>query len=169
VDDICAAGWQAFEGVRTEVVCFSDAHISGYGWVGGEPLAQSSTRFKRLFEPKDMFFLEAIAAKNCIARMVATQRRMYLAIDNKALVYAIGKGITSCPRTALVLQQMDELLSRYEASVTPIWIPTRENPADELSRSRPLDPHKLARAMELLRSTRDIPSRRGPELGWVVG
>lgn len=167
--DICAAGWQSFRRTVSEVVCFTDAHLTGYGWVGGNPLVVHSRRFTREFQPRDMFFLEAVAAKWCVRAMAQPDRKIFLFTDNKALTFAVQKGITACPRTAVVLEEMQRMLDEVGCQVAPIWIPTALNPADELSRGGQLDRNKLVAAVEWAHGTRDMPSRWGPELGWVVG
>eukprot|EP00760_Papus_ankaliazontas_P026931 PhM_4_TR3088/c0_g3_i12/m.53703 len=75
----------------SESLVFSDAHVSGYGFVGGQPRLVYSKEWPRRFESRDMFFLEAIAAKQAVSALASNEGRIFLALDNKAVVLAIAK------------------------------------------------------------------------------
>eukprot|EP00760_Papus_ankaliazontas_P026932 PhM_4_TR3088/c0_g3_i2/m.53736 len=153
----------------SESLVFSDAHVSGYGFVGGQPRLVYSKEWPRRFESRDMFFLEAIAAKQAVSALASNEGRIFLALDNKAVVLAIAKRSTTCPRTASILAEMFCLLAERKCKVAPGWIPTAHNPADELSRGLPLDEEKVEAAHGMVEWTAPPALQWGYTLGRAVG
>eukprot|EP00760_Papus_ankaliazontas_P007059 PhM_4_TR13276/c1_g6_i3/m.105670 len=166
---IADIGWQAFSKFQQECMVFTDAHVSGFGAVGCDPVRAVRGAWRQRGESKDMFFLEAIAAKIGLEKLAPDHCRVYLAIDNRALMFALAKRSTACPRTAVVLSQLSTILRSKHCSLVPGWIPTEHNPADELSRGGPLDFEKLARAPPRVEWTGPAVPRWGSKLGRVVG
>jgi hypothetical protein len=164
-----SAGMQSFNKIHDEVIVFSDAHITGYGFVGGEPLVSHSGIWSKRFEAKDMFFLEAIAAKLASCAFAKAGRCINLIADNQALVHAIRKRSTSCPRTAAVLLELFNVLRLCNASIVSHWIGTEYNPADELSRQRALLTEKLSDALSHIAWTAPQAPQWGSQLGRAVG
>eukprot|EP00760_Papus_ankaliazontas_P013793 PhM_4_TR15898/c2_g1_i3/m.71926 len=116
-----------------------------------------------------MFFLEAIAAKKAAEFFIREHRAIWLATDNKALMFAIRKRSTACPRTAVVLAQLFKLLREHSASICPGWIPTEFNPADCLSRGYAMDSMPGEEVFASVQWTSPPGSRWGPRMGRVVG
>lgn len=167
-----ASGWQQYVPARDEILAFTDAHnLGGYGHVGGSPLVCRAHRWPvgSKFEPKDMFFLEAIGLKHTVFAFAKPLRRLFVASDNMALVFAVRKRSTSCPRTARVLHEMFEYLRSIGAELELGWIPTQQNPADEMSRHLPLDVEKLGTAERHVVWVHPPSPEFGAKLGRVVG
>jgi hypothetical protein len=167
--DVALIGWQSFIPIRQECLMFTDAHVSGFGAVGGDPVRAIQGIWKQRGESKDMFFLEAIAAKIGVMKLTPDRCRIYLAVDNRALMFALAKRSTACPRTAVVLAQLSQALRSKGSSLVPGWIPTEYNPADELSRGRSLVTEKLVTASSMVEWTGPEVPRWGSKLGRVVG
>eukprot|EP00760_Papus_ankaliazontas_P014420 PhM_4_TR16079/c8_g2_i1/m.94305 len=167
--DIPFLGWQSHAVIRQELLVFTDAHVSGYGVIGGDPLRAVSGAWSRRHESADMFYLESLAVKIGINLLAPCHTRVFLAVDNKALMFAIQKRSTACPRTSRVLAQLFELLAVRASTVSVGWIPTADNPADELSRSLPCNLEKLARASLKVSWTSPPAPVWGSCLGRVVG
>eukprot|EP00760_Papus_ankaliazontas_P024552 PhM_4_TR2388/c2_g1_i3/m.10369 len=163
------SGLQGFTDISEEVLIFSDAHVSGYGWVGGAPLVSQAGKWSTPYESKDMFFLESIAAKLAVVAFASSGRLIHLALDNMALVLAIRKRSTTCPRTAYVLEQLFSSLEHEGSNITANWIPTAFNPADELSRGLAFDLEKMSSAPSKVVWTVPPVPQWGSELGRVVG
>lgn len=162
-------GWQSKVSPIQEVLVFSDAHVTGYGCVGGDPVCSTRGVWDRRHQSGDMFFLEAIAAKQAVKTFLAPKRRIFLAVDNKALMFAIKKRSSACPRSAPILADIMALSDAHEVVVTPGWIPTDRNPADPLSRGNELDPSLLCDAQEHVQWTSPPCSQWGSKWGRVVG
>lgn len=134
------AGLQSLAIWKENIIVYSDAHIYGYGFVGGHPTFFGSRRWETLFESKDMFFLEAIAAKQACMAFKKNYRAIHLVTDNMALCHTLRRKTTTCPRTALVLRELFDFLDNNSMSLASVnWIPTDFNPADKLSRGLSLD------------------------------
>jgi hypothetical protein len=166
---IPALGWQSAANVRKEILVFSDAHVTGYGAVGGDPISAFGGVWSRRFESADMFYLEAIAAKKAVSTFCQPNSHVFLALDNRAVMFALKKGSTACPRTAPVLAAVAAHIREYSASLTTGWIPTDYNPADPLSRGLPLRSDLVQGAECHVIWTRPPVSRWGSEWGRVVG
>jgi len=168
---ISAAGRQSFVVCHEEVLAFSDAHIGGYGYVGGSPLSPFSGYWAigANYQSKDMFFLEAIAAKQAVFALARPGRHIFLAVDNKALFFAINKRSTACPRTARVLGELFSCLEERHCLLTVGWLPSEANPADELSRHLPFSRVKLLDAGAKIQWTVPPVPEFGSKLGRVVG
>ena len=164
-------GRQTFTPRTDEVLVYSDAHINGYGFVGGYPIVHHSSYWGigAVYESRDMFYLEAIAAKQAVITFAKAGRRIHLATDNKALMYALRKKSTSCPRTAVVLHELFEHLRKMDCSLVVGWIPTEMNPADELSRHEAPTREKLLAAESHIEWTDPRGPQFGSKLGRVVG
>jgi len=157
---------------RDEILGYSDAHnVHGYGFVGGHPLTCRSSHWPigSKYEPRDMYYLEAISAKQMVLALARPHRCLYIAFDNLALVQALRKRSTSCPRTAVVLHELFEHLRKLDCILIPGWIPTDFNPADELSRHLPFDREKMLRAEQEVKWTSPPAPQFGSVLGRVVG
>jgi hypothetical protein len=166
---IPSLGWQCHVEQTSEVLVFSDAHVTGYGFVGGDPLVAHQGSWHVPFSSADMFFLEAIAAKQAVLSFASPQRAIHLAVDNKALMFALRKRSTACPRTAVVLRDVFDTLRAYSAKCIPGWIPTGFNPADSLSRGFPLDVSRLRNAESHVEWTVPVEPRWGSTWGRAVG
>eukprot|EP00760_Papus_ankaliazontas_P010386 PhM_4_TR14266/c0_g1_i1/m.59653 len=153
LEDVARIGLCCNHRHTSETLVFTDAHVSGYGFVGGEPRVTYSRPWPRLHESRDMFYLEAISAKLAVSALAARSGRIYLACDNKAVVLSIRKRSTTCPRTAPILQQLFDVLAIRECGIVPGWIPTACNPADELSRGYDLVEEKVSAAHEVVEWT----------------
>eukprot|EP00760_Papus_ankaliazontas_P021656 PhM_4_TR18715/c1_g4_i2/m.62386 len=169
MEQLLAVGPQSFTDAHDEVVVFSDAHVTGFGFVGGEPVVSRSGCWNVVHQSKDMFFLEAIAAKMAVSTLARPRRLVNLIADNQALVHAVRKRSTACPRTAQVLRELFEDLRSVDCLITPHWIPTDFNPADELSRQKPLSSLKLREAPAHVLWTSPQSPQWGSKLGRVVG
>eukprot|EP00760_Papus_ankaliazontas_P013080 PhM_4_TR15644/c1_g1_i5/m.6793 len=113
-----SVGRQTFtDSPEDEVLVYTDAHTTGYGFVGGHPLVVVSRRWENTFLSKDMFYLEAIALKQAVCCLVREHRRIHVISDNKALVCAVRKRSTTCPRTAQVLADVFATLSFKKAQI----------------------------------------------------
>jgi hypothetical protein len=166
---LLSVGLQRHKSFADEVLVFSDAHVSGFGFVGGHPMAKHAECWKRSYESKDMFFLESIAAKHAVTYFASAARLIHLVTDNQALMLSIRKRSTACPRTAVVLAEMFDRLAAKDCSVIPHWVSTDFNPADELSRGVPFIPEKVAPAVEHVVWTVPPDPQWGSKLGRVVG
>ena len=164
-------GPQSFTPRTDEVLVFCDAHINGYGFVGGYPVVHHSSYWPigSSFSSKDMFYLEAIAAKRAVMTFAKTGRRIHLATDNKALMFALRKKSTTCPRTAVVLHELFTHLRAMDCTLMVGWIPTELNPADELSRHDVPSREKLFDAEAHVEWTAPRGPQFGSKLGRVVG
>ena len=165
-------GWQQHLPAADEVLAFTDAHnLSGHGHVGGAPLVSAARRWPigSKFAPKDMYYLESIGLKNTVYAHARPRRRLYVGSDNLALVCAVRKRSTACPRTARVLHEMFEYLHSIGAELIIGWIPTEFNPADEMSRHLPLDVEKVYAAEQHVSWVVPPSPAFGSKLGRVVG
>lgn len=149
--------------VLEDALVYSDAHVTGYGFIVVQPLVIRSKPWKEVFTSRDMYYLEAIAAKQAVSTTCKDAVRVCLAVDNKALMHAINKRATACPRTARVLAELFEILKRSGSGINMGWIPTANNPADELSRGYRLSGAKLVAAPAFVQWT--SPCRFS--LGWA--
>lgn len=168
LNDLATSGIHSFSKIQEEVLVFSDAHVSGYGFVGGFPLSFCSREWPTTFTSADMFYLEAVAAKQAILKFARPQRKIYLAVDNMALMFAIRKRSTSCPRTAKVLRELFDHLKTHGSLVEAGWISTDLNPADELSRGKHVVVEKILIAARNVEWT-GRSAQWGSKLGRVVG
>lgn len=159
------AGRQSFNTIKEEVLVFSDASTTGFGYVGGYPLSCHAGTWSRLFQSKDIFHAEALAAKMAVSTFQKPNRRIYVATDNKGLYFAIRKRSCACPRTAPLLQAMFD----NHRDISAGWIATEANPADELSRGKRIDMLKLKNAPAVVEWASPLDSWRGSKLGRVVG
>lgn len=155
--------------VEDEVLVYTDAHVSGFGYVGGHPLVTESRRWDRVFNSKDMYYLEAISLKQAVSMFAVPARKIHIVSDNLGLVHAMRKRSTACPRTGQILAEAHALLRQQRAQIVVHWIPTDFNPADELSRGDPLDRDKLEEALGHVVWTVPPEPLWGSHLGRVVG
>ena len=166
------AGWQQFAPTHDEILAFTDAHnLCGYGHVGGSPLVCAAKRWDMgaRYEPKDMYYLEAVGLKQTVFAFARPRRRLYVGTDNKGLYFAVMKKSTVCPRTARVLHEMFCYLRSIDCTLVIGWLPSEVNPADEMSRHLQLDVEKL-RAAERQTIWAHPPSPEfGAKMGRVVG
>eukprot|EP00760_Papus_ankaliazontas_P013078 PhM_4_TR15644/c1_g1_i3/m.6782 len=78
-----SVGRQTFtDSPEDEVLVYTDAHTTGYGFVGGHPLVVVSRRWENTFLSKDMFYLEAIALKQAVCCLVREHRRIHVISDS---------------------------------------------------------------------------------------
>lgn len=166
---IPALGWQHTSSAVQEVLVFSDAHVSGFGCVGGDPLACRAGAWNRLHPSGDMFYLEVLAAKQAVLTFAAPARNIHLAVDNKALMFALKKRSTACPRSAPILADIAAVMRLNDANIVPGWVSTHLNPADPLSRGKPLDPELLHDAHRHVEWTVPPVPQWGSIWGRVVG
>jgi len=169
--EMSSMGFQTFTPRQDEVLAFTDAHIGGYGHVGGFPVVARSSYWPigSSYESKDMFYLEAIAAKQTVFTFARKGRCIFLGCDNQALVFALQNKTTACPRTAVVLHELFEHLRNLDCMLIVGWIPTEHNPSDELSRHERMSREKLLAAEQYVKWTVPPVPQFGCTLGRVVG
>jgi hypothetical protein len=167
-ESLCAGPF-CFTKPNTECLVFSDASTFAFGFVGGEPLLWRGGDWPEVHESKDMFVLEARAARNAIRAFKAMDRCIHIVVDNQALFFALQKGSTTCPRAAIMLQDLEELCRASRMSICPGWIRSELNPADELSRGRPFCRDKLNAAVPEVSWSSPPVRRWGSILGRVAG
>jgi hypothetical protein len=162
LQSLLSIGVMQFSAPREFVTVFSDASLYGFGYVGGTPEKSHCGAWRKTFSSRDIFYLEAIAAKKAVAAFQKPARRVTVVTDNMALFWCMRKRSTACPRTARVLHTLFE----NHPDVDVEWISTDLNPADPLSRGLPHSAPALDRALRLVQTTPSV--ERGPK-GRVVG
>lgn len=138
--------WHSLPILERMEVTFTDASTAGWGIVFASGTSESGT-FVKSFTSADIFFLEALAVKQAV-RALQGGSLLIIGTDNKALMHTINRGCTACPRTARILHECVESLNSKHCQMRAFFIPTEENPADELSRGQQLKVKKLLDALE---------------------
>jgi hypothetical protein len=125
---------------RLIIRAYSDASLSGWGWVSYGPLRQSAGRWKRKSDKSgDITFLEAVAAFKAVVSLTSRGPVLLeLSVDNEALAFDLASMRSHSPRVEAVLRSIYERLRTTASRLVPGWIPTGLNPSDSLSRGLPL-------------------------------
>jgi hypothetical protein len=122
-----------FDQNKPKVYLASDASLTGYGVVDLVTGWQVRGQWKCWHETGDMYYLEALAAKRAVLSAPEGTDIM-LFTDNMGLVCSLRKRSSRCPRTARVLEELDDALKQRRQTLRVFHIASEENPADGPSR-----------------------------------
>lgn len=141
--------------------CSCDASLEGWAGVDWASGMVACGPWRETYRHTDIFFLEAIGSKRTVEKFISPGLHLFQATDNKGLYHAIRKQSTKCPRTAVVLRQLFNVLQDNNATLTTGFIRSEDNPSDEPSRGLPLNQQKLALAPQLVQWTVPTEPLRG--------
>jgi hypothetical protein len=151
IEEIMQHEWEEMSANKEPFSIFCDASTKGWGAVTRDGV-EFSGKFRQLFTSADMFYLEAIAVKQAVMS-APNDRAIGIVTDNMALMHSINRGATACPRTARVLQEAYIIMRNKGCTWTATYIGTKENPADNPSRGKPVNRNKLTAANKSLFGT----------------
>jgi len=87
--------------------------------------------------------------------------RLMLGEDNSIVVAAISKGYSSCQATCQVVKEILTLCKEKRYVIEVIWVPTKENAADPISRDEPADATRNERTWRILHGEAPLTAKKG--------
>ena len=111
-----------------------------------------------------IYYKELHAARCMINEMLqvaAAGTRLIVIVDSAAALAALREMTSSDEETARWLEELDARLMRQGVRLTVTWVASADNPADNPSRARPVEP-KSEEWWEAQRSAKEPPTWRTP-------
>jgi len=144
-------------------------HGGGWVWYGSQFVPGSKDYQKDRVEwspetaSEPIHILEAQAVLELVRWLPEAKSlsRLVLGEDNTIVVAAISKGYSSCRKTRSIVKELFEECRKKRYLIEVIWIPSKENSADPVSRGEAMEDLRTERSWRILHGEQPLTAKVG--------
>jgi len=154
-----------------EHVRLDGTKVSGGGWVwygaafkpGSKEYQKDRVDWSPEFARESIHILEAQAVLELVRWLPEAKclSRLVLGEDNTIVVAAISKGYSSCRKTRDIVQELFAECKRKRYVLEVLWVPTKENSADPVSRDEAMEDFRTERSWRILHGEPPLTAKVG--------